>query len=89
MCDQSYPILWGNFVQQFVQHSFAQRQSVLFNKKSFLIDSVRLFIYFIYNAMVPTSTPKHSNKQGKTRYTARKCNKICLKQLYILVNEKQ
>ena len=39
--------------------------------------------------MVPTSTPKHSNKQGKTRYTTRKYNKICLKQLYIVVNEKQ
>ena len=39
--------------------------------------------------MVPTSTPKHSNKRGETRYTAKKCNKICLKQLCILVNEKQ
>ena len=39
--------------------------------------------------MVPTSTPKHSNKQGETRHTTRKCNKIRLKQLYILVNEKQ
>ena len=38
--------------------------------------------------MVPTSIPKHSNKQGKTRYTTRKCNRRCLKQLYILVNEK-
>ena len=35
--------------------------------------------------MVPMSTPKHSSKQGKTRYTARKCNKICLKQLYIKI----
>ena len=39
--------------------------------------------------MVPMSTPKRSKKRGETRYTARKCNKICLKQLYLLVNEKQ
>ena len=39
--------------------------------------------------MMPMSTPRHSNKRGETRYTARKCNKICLKQLYIPINEKQ
>ena len=35
------------------------------------------------------SRPKHSNKHGKTRYRARKCNNICLKQLYILIKEKK
>ena len=50
---------------------------------------ILFLFYFIYNTMVPTSTPRHSNKRGETRYTARKCNKKCLKQLYILVNEKQ
>ena len=33
--------------------------------------------------MVLVSTSKHSNKQGKTRYTARKCYSKSLKQLYI------
>ena len=38
--------------------------------------------------MVCASIPKHSNKGGKARNTARKY-KICLKQLYILVKKKQ
>ena len=33
--------------------------------------------------MVLASTSKYFNKQGKMRYTARKCYSKCLKQLYI------
>ena len=35
--------------------------------------------------MVLATIPKHSNKQGKIRYTTRKYNNLCLKQLRILV----
>ena len=32
--------------------------------------------------MVLASAPKHSNKQGKRKYTARKYYSICLKNFY-------
>ena len=33
------------------------------------------YYYFIYNAMVLVSIPKHSNKRGKTIYTAENVTK--------------
>ena len=39
--------------------------------------------------MVPTSHPSTLTSEERQDIQQKKCNKICLKQLYILVNEKQ